>query len=197
MRARAVLSDRARCSPSPPTQDAFWILVALLDADKYLKDFYNKRLTGVIAMAGIFNHLVHQRYPVLAKHLVRPAALYPHPPWRVYSLISARTGHEWHRPHDVLHALVHDAICDHPAMDVRHSHLGHLLLRGYGILMAAVVRAGLPLTSSNTGKTALMQFALAIMEVLQGTHAPCGVSDYHSDGRQIFFWLGGGPQRTC
>ena len=55
------------------SQDAFWILTALLDSDKYLKYFYNKRLTGVIEMANIFKHLLHVRFPKVAKHLVRPA----------------------------------------------------------------------------------------------------------------------------
>jgi len=46
-------------------------LAALLDSDKYLKNFFDPKLTGVIEMSSIFNHLLHKRFRKLAAHIVR------------------------------------------------------------------------------------------------------------------------------
>ena len=63
-------TGRWRC-PNIHSQDAFWTLAALLDSDKYLKNFFDPKLTGVIEMASIFDHLLHKRFRKLAAHIVR------------------------------------------------------------------------------------------------------------------------------
>eukprot|EP00160_Parvularia_atlantis_P002060 Unigene11678_Nuclearia_a/m.35579 Unigene11678_Nuclearia_a/g.35579 ORF Unigene11678_Nuclearia_a/g.35579 Unigene11678_Nuclearia_a/m.35579 type:complete len:533 (-) Unigene11678_Nuclearia_a:59-1657(-) len=50
-------------------ESAFWVLVALLDSPRHLRDFYDPNLSGLLLMGQMYDRLLAERMPDVAKHL--------------------------------------------------------------------------------------------------------------------------------